>query len=132
MASARWVGNLGEQFLIALLRVGLGKVYADAHTAPRFHAFHKAIELHWFVELQASGKSCTDPKRIRGFDEHSAGADVARTASQNRGAPLNVEFGAKCETRGASAFAPPYGRGKVAVGHRCGETPCQRFRTAAQ
>src|SRR6202022_1969985 len=67
-------------------------------------------------QRQPPGESCPDPEGVGGFDEHAIRADIAGLSTQNRGAPLNLELGAKGITRRTAAFQMP--RRMHNAGHR--------------
>src|SRR5271167_5001844 len=74
-------------------------------------------------------KSCTNPQRIHGFDEHAIRADVACAGAQDCRTPLDLEVGAKRVARRPASIRPP-GR-LVPTAHGLGEPPCQGSQDAA-
>ncbi len=70
----------------------------------RLHALHKTLESYGPIEGQSRGEGRTHPERIDRFDKHSAGADVARASTKDRGTPFDFEVCAERVARRPAAF----------------------------
>ena len=78
-----------QQVPVMTLALVLPKFDGDAHTQPGFNALHRALQPAGFFRNQTSAKSRAHPEHIFGFNEHSAGADVARARPQMRRTPFD-------------------------------------------
>jgi hypothetical protein len=76
--------------LLALL---LAQLDGYAHAETRLDAPDGTIKPTWVFRSEARAKTSANPKNILGFDEHAAGAHVARARVEARRAPLNLEIG---------------------------------------
>lgn len=98
-------GERREQLAVTLLLL-LGNGDGDAHAAPRFDAFDEAIHFDGLFEAEARREAGAYPKRVKGFDEHAIGADIARAAADESRAPFDLEFGVKRIARRPAALKP--------------------------
>src|SRR5260370_41561172 len=77
---------------------GLRNGQGHAHAMTGLHALHKTVDFHRARECEPRGEAGAHPERIGGFAKHSAGADVARASTQQRGAPFHPAVGTERTT----------------------------------